>query len=152
MLTSTGEGRQSFVRETHQDQLHNRARGPKTPRSRLADSTTQYVSARAHFHPLPCLAQTSRFITPGLPKRMPNVPHHPALRPYRGIYEGRVLGVRERLGAGQGNSLRLRTLRHRAGLRRPSTREERGDLLLETRVPPVHPASGCIFTKALGNE
>ena len=57
------EGRQSSVRETHQDQLRNRAGGTKTPRSRLAGSTTQYVPARPHFHPLPCLAQTSRFVT-----------------------------------------------------------------------------------------
>src|SRR5258706_7737184 len=52
------EGRQSSVRETHLDQLHLRARGTTTPRSRLAGSTLPYAS---HFHPLPCLGQTSRF-------------------------------------------------------------------------------------------
>jgi hypothetical protein len=59
-----GEGRQSSVWETHQDQLPNRAGGTKTPRSRLAGSPLQYAPARLHFHPLPCLAQTSRFLTP----------------------------------------------------------------------------------------
>src|SRR5262249_34355134 len=57
------EGQQSFVRETHQDQLPNRARGTNTPRSRLAGSTLQYAPDRLHFHPLPCLAQTSCFPT-----------------------------------------------------------------------------------------
>ncbi len=49
--------------ETHPDQLRNRARSTTTPRSHLAGSTLQYVSARAHFHPLSCRAQTSRFVT-----------------------------------------------------------------------------------------
>src|SRR5260221_9085365 len=43
VLTSH-EGRQSSVRETHLDQLHLRARGTKTPRSRLAGSTLPYAS------------------------------------------------------------------------------------------------------------
>jgi len=60
-LTSKAEGRQSSVRETHLDQLHLRARGTKTPRSRLAGSPLPYAPTWLHFHPLPCLGQTSRF-------------------------------------------------------------------------------------------
>src|SRR5260221_556817 len=60
VLTSRG-GATVIRTGAHLDQLRLRARGTTTPRSRLAGSTLQYVSARAHFHPLPCLAQTSRF-------------------------------------------------------------------------------------------
>src|SRR5260221_691306 len=45
VLTSKAEGRQSSVRETHLDQLRNRATGTTTPRSRLAGSALQYAPA-----------------------------------------------------------------------------------------------------------
>jgi hypothetical protein len=58
------EGQQSSVRETHLDQLRNRARRHQnaTISSRWLH-TLQYAPSRLHFHPLPCLAQTSRFAT-----------------------------------------------------------------------------------------
>src|SRR5258708_39318530 len=48
VLTSH-EGQQSFVRETHQDQLRKRARSAKTARSRLAGPVSQYATTSASF-------------------------------------------------------------------------------------------------------
>src|SRR5260221_7564426 len=59
VLTSWG-GATVIRTGTHPDQLRHRAHGATTPRSRLAGSPIQYAS---HFHPLPCRAQTSRFVT-----------------------------------------------------------------------------------------
>src|SRR5262249_14742699 len=55
-----GGGATVLCTGTHQDQLRHRASRTKTPRSRLAGSALKYVS---QFHPLPCLLQTSRFVT-----------------------------------------------------------------------------------------
>src|SRR5260221_1982337 len=49
VLTSKAEGRQSSVRETHLDQLHLRAGGTKTPRSRLAGSPSPVCPTSAPF-------------------------------------------------------------------------------------------------------
>jgi hypothetical protein len=62
VLTSWG-GATVIRTGTHPDQLRLRAGGTNTPRSRLAGSALQYAPSRLHFHPLPCLAQTSRFVT-----------------------------------------------------------------------------------------
>src|SRR5262249_39197509 len=70
VLTSWG-GATVIRTGTHQDQLHNRAKGTNTPRSRLAGSALQYAPLRLHFHPLPCRAPTSRFTTPLSPRREP---------------------------------------------------------------------------------
>src|SRR5258708_36722408 len=48
VLTSH-EGQQSFVRETHLDQLRKRARSAKTARSHLTGPVSQYASTSALF-------------------------------------------------------------------------------------------------------
>jgi hypothetical protein len=62
VLTSWG-GATVIRTGTHPDQLRLRAGGTTTPRSRLAGSALQYAPVPPHFHPLPCRAQTSRFVT-----------------------------------------------------------------------------------------